>query len=108
MAGQPGPAGRYVVWLEMVAQEPSAHPQQQLDALLGQLAVPAGVRLRWLRGIGPEAQLVALEGLGSPTQAQAVMQALARLPGVVRVEPDLREGIGPGPQLPRLPRVLDR
>ena len=89
----------------MLEDLPDAAPaevrQQRLDQLGREAGLPAGAVLQWLRPLAVGGEVVRVTGV-TPDQLDALVQALARQPGVRWVQVDGRVGIGPGPRLPRV------
>ena len=74
--------------------------QARLDRLMADVGAPPGARLHWLRPQAAGGELARLEGL-LPAQVEPLLSRLAAQPGVIWLERDGRNTIGPGPVLHR-------
>ncbi|KRG77204.1 hypothetical protein ABB30_08165 [Stenotrophomonas ginsengisoli] len=84
---------------DLEATADAVQRQARLDALMLAAGAPAGARLHWLRPQAAGGELVRLEGV-APAQEAALLQRLSAQPGVLWLERDGRNSIGPGPRLP--------
>lgn len=70
--------------------------QEHLDRLMSAADAPAGARLLWLRPQAAGGELARLDGV-APAQVDALLKRLSSQPGVIWLELDTRNTIGPGP-----------